>query len=135
VGISKDVLERLKTLSTKFKGKYELLAVWPNECVLEDIVLDLLKSSKTPVSSSREHFNANASLEYICQIVEAARTLYKLKMDLEAPTSKRKREEIEFQEDMAERALKRKANSLLQDLVLQGDAECKASLFGANGFC
>jgi hypothetical protein len=27
VGISKDVLERLKTLSNKFKGKYELLAV------------------------------------------------------------------------------------------------------------
>jgi hypothetical protein len=97
VGISKDVLERLKTLSNKFKGKYELLAVWPNECVLEDIVLDLLKSSKTPVKSSREHFNANASFEYICQIVQAARNLYKLKGDLEATTSKRKREEIDSQ--------------------------------------
>lgn len=49
------------------------------ERVLEDIVLDLLKSSKTPVKSSREHFNANASFEYICQIVQAARNLYKLK--------------------------------------------------------
>ena len=97
VGVSKDVLERLKTLSQQFKGKYELLAVWPNECVLEDIVLDLLKSSKTPVSSSREHFNANASFEYICQIVQAARNLYKLKMDLEATTSKRKREGIDSQ--------------------------------------
>jgi hypothetical protein len=97
VGISKDVLERLKTLSNKFKGEYELLAVWPNECVLENIVLDLLKSSKTPVKSSREHFNANASFEYICQIVQAARNLYKLKGDLEATTSKRKREETDSQ--------------------------------------
>jgi hypothetical protein len=93
VGISKDVLERLKTLSQKFKGEYELLAVWPNEGVLENIVLDLLKSSKTPVKSSREHFNANASFEYICQIVQAARNLYKLKGDLEATASKRKHEE------------------------------------------
>jgi len=97
VGVSKDVPERLKTLSHKFKGTYELLAIWPNECVLEDIVLDLLKSSKTPVSSSREHFNANASFEYICQIVQAARHLFKLKGDLEATTSKRKHEEIDSQ--------------------------------------
>jgi hypothetical protein len=93
VGVSRDVLERLKTLSQKFKGEYELLAVWPNEGVLENIVLDLLKSSKTPVKSSREHFNANASFEYICQIVQAARNLYKLKGDLEATASKRKHEE------------------------------------------
>jgi hypothetical protein len=97
VGISKDVLERLKTLSQKFKGEYELLAVWPNEGVLENIVLDLLKSSKTPVKSSREHFNTNASFEYICQIVQAARNLYKLKGDLEATTSKRKHEEPDSQ--------------------------------------
>ena len=108
VGISKDVLERLKTLSQQFQGKYELLAVWPNECVLEDIVLDLLKPSKTLIGSSREHFNANASFEYICQIVQAARNLYKIKMDLDASASKRKREELQFQEDMADRALKRK---------------------------
>jgi len=108
VGISKDVLERLKSLSQQFQGKYELLAVWPNECALEDIVLDLLKPAKTPIGSSREHFNANASFEYICQIVQAARNLYKLKMDLDASTSKRKREEIEFQEDLAERAITRK---------------------------
>ena len=108
VGISKDVLERLKTLSQQFQGKYELLAVWPNECVLEDIVLDLLKPSKTLIGSSREHFNANASFEYICQIVQAARNLYKIKMDLDASASKRKREELQFQEDMADRAIKRK---------------------------
>jgi hypothetical protein len=108
VGISKDVLERLKTLSQQFQGKYELLAVWPNECVLEDIVLDLLKPSKTLMGSSREHFNANASFEYICQIVQAARNLYKIKMDLDASACKRKREELQFQEDMAERAFKRK---------------------------
>jgi len=108
VGISKDVLERLKTLSQQFQGKYELLAVWPNECVLEDIVLDLLKPSKTLIGSSREHFNANASFEYICQIVQAARNLYKIKTDLDASACKRKREELQFQEDMADRALKRK---------------------------
>ena len=108
VGISKDVLERLKTLSQQFQGKYELLAVWPNESVLEDIVLDLLKPSKTPIRSSREHFNANASFEYICQTVQAARNLYKLKTDLDATTSKRKREEIEFQENLKDRDLKRR---------------------------
>ena len=76
--------------------------------MLEDIVLDLLKPSKTLIGSSREHFNANASFEYICQIVQAARNLYKIKMDLDASASKRKREELQFQEDMADRAIKRK---------------------------
>jgi hypothetical protein len=125
VGISKDVLERLKSLSQKFDGQYELLAVWPHESVLEDIVMDLLKPSKAHVGSSREHFNANATFEYICQIVQAARNLYRLKMDLEASGSKRKREEMEFESEMADRALKRKADSILHDLVVQGDMEAK----------
>ena len=127
VGISKDVLERLKTLSTKFKGKYELLAVWPNECVLEDIVLDLLKSSKTPVSSSREHFNANASFEYICQIVQAARNLYKIKMDLEAMTSKRKREEIDSQA-----ASKKRTREEAEEERVIAEIDAKRDLADAN---
>ena len=57
----------------KFEGHYELLAVWPHEAALEDIVLDLLKPSKAQIGTSREHFDATASFEYICQIVQAAR--------------------------------------------------------------
>ena len=127
VGVSKDVLERIKALAQKFEGAYELLAVWPHEAVLEDIVLDLLKPSKAQVGSSREHFDATASFEYICRVVRAARNLYRLKTEL-AP-AKRQREDMEFQEDLADRVLKRKVyeqrNSLLHDLVLQGDVDAK----------
>ena len=123
----KDVLERIKALAQKFEGAYELLAVWPHEAVLEDIVLDLLKPSKAQVGSSREHFDATASFEYICRVVRAARNLYRLKTEL-AP-AKRQREDMEFQEDLADRVLKRKVyeqrNSLLHDLVLQGDVDAK----------
>ena len=129
VGVSKDVLERIKALAQKFEGHYELLAVWPHEAVLEDIVLDLLKPSKAQVGTSREHFDATASFEYICQIVRAARNLYRLKTDLDTPSTKRRREDMELQEDLADRALRRKMeeqrNALLHDLVLQGDADAK----------
>ena len=129
VGVSKDVLESIKALAQKFEGHYELLAVWPHEAVLEDIVLDLLKPSKAQVGTSREHFDATASFEYICQIVRAARNLYRLKTDLDTPSTKRRREDMELQEDLADRALRRKMeeqrNALLHDLVLQGDADAK----------
>jgi len=100
------------------------------------MVLELLKPAKASVGSSREHFNATASFEQICQIVVAARNLYKMKMELEAAGSKRKREESEFQEGLADRAVQRKRDEmqikreeintcLLHDLVKQGDEEAK----------
>jgi len=136
IGVSKDVLQRVGQLAQQFGGQYQLVAVWPNEAVLESMVLELLKPAKASVGSSREHFNATASFEQICQIVVAARNLYKMKMELEAAGSKRKREESEFQEGLADRAVQRKRDEmqikreeintcLLHDLVKQGDEEAK----------
>jgi len=150
IGVSKDVLQRIGQLAQQFGGQYQLVAVWPNEAVLESIVLDLLKPAKASLGTSREHFNANASFEQICQIVSAARNLYKMKMELEAVGSKRKVDEREFQEDMADRAVKRRKEEvqlkreemqirkdeiqlrmdevntlLLHDLVKAGDEEAR----------
>jgi hypothetical protein len=112
VGTSKDVLQRLRELAQSFGGQYELLAVWPNEAVLENLVIELLKTAKATVGSSREHFNANAGFEQICQIVVAARHLHKMKTELETAGTKRKREEAEFQEELADRALKRRQQEI-----------------------
>jgi len=147
VGTSKDVLQRMRELAQSFGGQYELLAVWPNEAILETLVIELLKTAKATVGSSREHFNANAGFEQICQIVVAARHLHKMKTELEMSGMKRKREEAEFQEQVADRALKRRQQeaeramkirqqetqikrdetqtSLLHDLVRQGDEDAK----------
>jgi len=150
IGISKDVLQRRRELAQSFGGQYELLAIWPNEAALESLVLEILKTAKASVGSSREHFNANASFEQICQVVVAARNLYRMNMDLEANGVKRKREDAEFQEDLADRALKRMQQevqmrqqevqmrqqevqmrqqeeqmSLLLELVRQGDDQAK----------
>ena len=129
IGVSKDVLQRLRDLAQSFGGQYELLAVWPNEAVLEGLVLEILKSAKASVGSSREHFNANASFEQICQVVVAARNLHKTRTELETAGCKRKIEDVEFQEELAERALRRRKQeaqfTLLHDLVRQGDEEAK----------
>ena len=112
IGVSKDVLQRMRELPQSFGGQYELLAVWPHEAVLETLVLELLKTAKASVGSSREHFNAHASFEQICQIVDSARHLHRLKMDLEAMGLKRRREEAEFEEELADRALKRRQQEM-----------------------
>ena len=136
IGVSKDVLQRLRDLAQSFGGQYELLAVWPNEAVLEGLVLEILKSAKASVRSSREHFNANASFAQICQVVVAARHLHKTRTDLDAGGCKRSREDAEFEEDLADRALKRRQRemqmqqddartSLLLELVRTGDEEAK----------
>jgi hypothetical protein len=129
IGVSKDVLQRLRDLAQSFGGHYELLAVWPNEAVLEGLVLEILKSAKASVGSSREHFNANASFEQICQVVVAARHLHKTRTELDTAGCKRKNEDVEFQEELAERALRRRKQeaqfTLLHDLVRQGDEEAK----------
>ena len=129
IGVSKDVLQRLRELAQSFGGQYELLAVWPNEAVLEGLVLEILKSAKASVGSSREHFNANASFEQICQVVVAARHLHKTRTELDTAGCKRKNEDVEFQEELAERALRRRKQEaqfiLLHDLVRQGDKEAK----------
>jgi hypothetical protein len=112
IGVSKDVLQRMRELPQTFGGQYELLAVWPHEAVLETLVLELLKTAKASVGSSREHFNAHANFEQICQIVDSARHLHRLKMDLEAVGLKRRREEAEFEEELADRALKRRQQEM-----------------------
>jgi len=141
IGVSKDVLQRMRELPQSFGGQYELLAVWPNEAVLETLVLELLKTAKANVGSSREHFNANASFDQICQVVAAARHLHKVKAELEASGAKRKREDAELQEDLADRAQKRRQKeaelTLLHDLVRQGDEEAKKVFLAsmASGGC
>ena len=117
IGVSRDVLQRMRELPQTFGGQYELLAVWPHEAVLETLVLELLKTAKASVGTSREHFNANASFEQICQIVDSARHLHRMKMELEAVGLKRTREEAELEEDLADRALKRR----LQEMQMQQD--------------
>jgi len=67
IGVSKDIIQRIRELAHTWGGQYELLAVWPN--------VELLKSSKANIGTSREHFNSNASFEHIRAIVVSARTL------------------------------------------------------------
>jgi hypothetical protein len=132
VGVSKDVLERMKALSKTFEGQYELVAIWPNEAVLEELVLDLLKPAKAQIGSSREHFNAEISLDHICQVVAAARNLYRMRMELETSSCKRKFEEMALQDELESRALRRRreelknqAEVLLMELVSKGDEDAK----------
>ena len=150
IGVSNDVLERLRGLARSFDGQYELLAVWPREAVLENMVVELLKHSKAVVGTSREH--ANVSLQQLCDIVKAARDLYRTKLDLDAPSWRGDRE---LEEDSADRALKRKREDveiertraeterarteterarteteLLHGLVRDGDSEAKIVFLG-----
>ena len=153
IGVSKDVLQRMRELPQSFGGQYELLAVWPHEAVLETLVLELLKTAKASVGSSREHFNAHASFEQICQIVDSARHLHRMKTELEVVGLKRRREEAEFEEELADRALRRRQQemqmqqeeartslqikqeeartSLLLELVRTGDKEAKRVFLAA----
>jgi len=142
IGISNDVLQRVSSLAQTFGAPYELLAVWPHEAVLESQVFELLKPAKASLGTSREHFSA--SFEQICQIVVAARNLYRMNAELEALGTKRKRQdESELQEELADRALRRRRaevqikreelqlkhddldRCLLHDLVKQGDDEAR----------
>jgi hypothetical protein len=111
IGVTKDILERLKTLASRFDSSYQLLAVWPNEAVLEDLVHAQLKASRAQVSTSREHFNT--SLEEVLEAVKAARNLYRIGMSLK----KISREEREFEADLADRAVKR------QKMLMEASAE------------
>ena len=142
IGISNDVLQRVSSLAQTFGAPYELLAVWPHEAVLESQVFELLKPAKASLGTSREHFSA--SFEQICQVVVAARNLYRMNAELEALGTKRKRgDESELQEELADRALRRRRaevqikreelqlkhddpdRCLLHDLVKQGDDEAR----------
>ena len=142
IGISNDVLQRVSSLAQTFGAPYELLAVWPHEAVLESQVCELLKPAKASLGTSREHFSA--SFEQICQVVVAARNLYRMNAELEALGTKRKRgDESELQEELADRALRRRRaevqikreelqlkhddpdRCLLHDLVKQGDDEAR----------
>ena len=143
LGTSRDVPQRMRDLSKSFEAAYELLIVWPHEACLEDFAHDILKPERALVGSSREHFSASISVDDLLRVVEAARAQYRLKMDLDASAFKRRREELEFQEELAERMLKRRRDEaqikrdemqinneeiqtkLLHELVRQGDEEAK----------
>lgn len=136
LGTSRDVPQRMRDLSKSFEAAYELLIVWPHEACLEDFAHDILKPERAVVGSSREHFSAKISVEDLLRVVEAARAQYRLKMDLDVSALKRRREDLEFQEELAERMLKRRRDEmqinnedtqtkLLHELVRQGDEEAK----------
>ena len=112
IGVSKDVVERMPELSRNFQAGYSLQAVWPGEAALEELVLEKLKPYKATVGTSREHFDARVTLEYLYQIVDHARALYKTKMELSSTGFELKRRELELQEDLKDRGLKRRREEL-----------------------
>ena len=112
IGVSKDVVERMSELSRSFQAGYSLKAVWPGEAALEDLVLEKLKPYKASVGSSREHFDARVTLEHLSQVVDHARALYKTKMELSGTSFEQKKRELEFQEDLKDRDLKRRREEL-----------------------
>ena len=128
IGISKDVLECLTELQRSFQAKYELLAVWPGEELLEDLVLDKLKPYKAAVGTSREHFNSQVTIDHVCKIVDHARDLYQTKMALHSLDFEKRKRELEFHEDLKDRMAKRQRDeareNILHSLVEQknGDA-------------
>ena len=120
IGVSKGVIERMSELSRSFQAGYALQAVWPGEAALEDLVLEKLKPYKAPVGNSREHFDSRVTMEYLHQIVDHARVLYKTKMELSCAGFEQRKRELEFQEDLKDRALKRKKEEMQlerQDLL------------------
>jgi hypothetical protein len=124
IGVSKDVVERMPELSRSFQAGYALQAVWPGEAALEEIVLEKLKPYKATVGSSREHFDSRVTLEYLCQIVDHARALYKTKMELSYTSFEQRKRELEFQEDLKDLALKRRREELeLETYAAKLDAE------------
>jgi hypothetical protein len=120
VGVTKDILERLKTLATRWENSSQLLAIWPNEAALEDLVHAQLKPSRAPVGTSREHFHA--SLQEVREAVKAARDLYRISVDLKRVS----REEREFEADLADRAAKR------QKMLLEANAEASKTMVEAD---
>jgi len=57
------------------------------------------------------------SLEYLCQIVDHARALYKTKMELSSTSFEQRKRELEFQEDLKDRDLKRRR----EEMELEGE--------------
>ena len=113
IGVSKDVVERMPELSRSFQAGYALQAVWPGEAALEELVLEKLKPFKATVGNSREHFDSRVTLEYLYQIVDHARALYKTKMELSSSASfEQRKKELELQEDLKDRALKRRREEI-----------------------
>ena len=113
IGVSKDVVERMPELSRSFQAGYALQAVWPGEAALEELVLEKLKPFKAAVGNSREHFDSRVTLEYLFQIVDHARVLYKTKMELSSSASfEQRKREIDLQEELKDRALKRRREEL-----------------------
>ena len=124
IGVSKDVVERMPELSRSFQAGYTLQAVWPGEAALEELVLEKLKPFKATVGNSREHFDSRVTLDYLFQIVDHARVLYKTKMELSSTSFEQRKRELEFQEDLKDRAIKRRREVLqleAEEIKLQGE--------------
>jgi hypothetical protein len=121
VGVSKDVLDRTTGIARYFQGTYDLLAVWPREAVLEDIVLEKLRPYRAQLGTSREHFDSRVTLENLREVVDLARELYLAKMATSASSFQDRKRELEFQEDLSDRASKRRREELAAEA--ERDAE------------
>jgi hypothetical protein len=121
VGVTKGLLDRLSDLQRKFDGEYDLLRVWPGEAPLEDLVLDKLRPFKASVGASREHFNSRVTLDFLTQVVDSARELYRIKMELESQSFEQRKRELEFQEDLKDRALKRRREELQLEVAIEAE--------------
>jgi hypothetical protein len=132
VGVTKDVLARLGELQRSFSGTYDLLAVWPGEEPLEEIVLGRLRDFKAVVGSSREHFDSRVTLGSLVQIVDSAREHYILKKELEAQSFEGRKRELELQEELEDRRVKRRreerALEVVAELARSGNETALAAL-------
>ena len=124
IGVSKDVVERMPELSRSFQAGYVLQAIWPGEAALEELVLEKLKPFRAMVGTSREHFDSRVTLGHLFKIVDHARVLYKTKMELSSTSFEQRKRELEFQEDLKDRAIKRRREELqleAEEIKLEGE--------------
>jgi len=137
IGVSKDPLDRMPELQRSFQAAYDLLAVWPGEEALEELVLDKLRPHRVAVGASREHFSADLSLDQVRQVVDAVRELQRTRQALASQNFEQRKRELELQADLEDRGLKRRreevaieadrvaieADRLLQKLVAENHPE------------
>jgi len=108
IGVSKDPLDRMPELQRSFQAPYDLLAVWPGEEALEELVLDKLRPHRAALGASREHFGPQVTLDYVRAVVDCARELHRTKLELAAQSFEQRKRELELQADLEDRAVKRR---------------------------
>jgi len=108
IGVSKDPLDRMPELQRSFQAPYDLLAVWPGEEALEELVLDKLRPHRAAVGASREHFTSQVTLDHVRKVVDCARELHRTKLELAAQSFEQRKRELELQADLEDRAAKRR---------------------------